>query len=425
MDESARSIIEKARETLQGNLKTGYSQRLGTSYKYICPSREHYFHQWFWDSCFHAIVLSHIDIDLAKNEIDSLLYAQKKDGFIPHIVYWDDHKYTASLSNLGQRLESKLSLFPSNSELIQPPLIAEAVEAIYKKSKDLHYLRRIVPQLKSYYLWLETHRDPDKDGLISIIAPYESGLDQSPSYDPILGTANKSQLYSSLVGRTVTFRNMMKNYNLAKIFQAGYFNVEDVLVNSIYIKNLQVISSLLFEVDDEDSARHFGRRALKSKEALIKKCYDREDRFFYDVFGSDDQKAKVKTIKGLMPIILDLPRSIVKDMVKNYLLSDTEFSSAFPVPTVAMSEPSFAPVPLTIKNEPILWRGPTWINTNWYIYNGLKKHGYKKEAENIKEKSINLIEKSGFSEFFNPLSGEGYGAHNFSWSTLVVDMILS
>ena len=425
MDESARSIIEKARETLQGNLKTGYSQRLGTSYKYICPSREHYFHQWFWDSSFHAIVLSHIDIDLAKNEIDSLLYAQKKDGFIPHIVYWDDHKYTASLSNLGQRLESKLSLFPSNSELIQPPLIAEAVEAIYKKSKDLHYLRRIVPQLKSYYLWLETHRDPDKDGLISIIAPYESGLDQSPSYDPILGTANKSQLYSSLVGRTVTFRNMMKNYNLAKIFQAGYFNVEDVLVNSIYIKNLQVISSLLFEVDDEDSARHFGRRALKSKEALIKKCYDREDRFFYDVFGSDDQKAKVKTIKGLMPIILDLPRSIVKDMVKNYLLSDTEFSSAFPVPTVAMSEPSFAPVPLTIKNEPILWRGPTWINTNWYIYNGLKKHGYKKEAENIKEKSINLIEKSGFSEFFNPLSGEGYGAHNFSWSTLVVDMILS
>ena len=316
MDESARSIIEKARETLQGNLKTGYSQRLGTSYKYICPSKEHYFHQWFWDSSFHAIVLSHIDIDLAKNEIDSLLYAQKKDGFIPHIVYWDDHKYTASLSNLGQRLESKLSLFPSNSELIQPPLIAEAVEAIYKKSKDLHYLRRIVPQLKSYYLWLETHRDPDKDGLISIIAPYESGLDQSPSYDPILGTANKSQLYSSLVGRTVTFRNMMKNYNLAKIFQAGYFNVEDVLVNSIYIKNLQVISSLLFEVDDEDSARHFGRRALKSKEALIKKCYDREDRFFYDVFGSDDQKAKVKTIKGLMPIILDLPRSIVKDMVK-------------------------------------------------------------------------------------------------------------
>jgi len=425
MKEAAQSIIERARETLQGNLKTGYSARLGTSYRYICPSKEHYFHQWFWDSSFHAIVLSHLDIDLAKNEIDSLLYAQKKDGFIPHIIYWDDHKYTASLSNLGQRLESKLSLFPSNSELIQPPLIAEAVEAIYKKSKDLHYLRRIAPKLKAYYLWLETCRDPDNDGLISIIAPYESGLDQSPSYDPILGTANKSQLYSSLVGRTVTFRNMMKNYNLAKIFQAGYFNVEDVLVNSIYIKNLQVISSLLFEVDDEDSARHFGRRALKSKEALIKKCYDREDRFFYDVFGSDDQKAKVKTIKGLMPIILDLPRSIVKDMVKNYLLSDTEFSSAFPVPTVAMSEPSFAPVPLTIKNEPILWRGPTWINTNWYIYNGLKKHGYKKEAENIKEKSINLIEKSGFSEFFNPLSGEGYGAHNFSWSTLVVDMILS
>src|SRR3990172_3355516 len=202
MDESARSIIEKARETLQGNLKTGYSQRLGTSYKYICPSKEHYFHQWFWDSCFHAIVLSHIDIDLAKNEIESLLFAQKKDGFIPHIIYWDGHKYTVSLSNLGQRLESKLSLFPSNSQLIQPPLIAQAVEAIYKKDKDIGFLRRVVPKLKSYYLWLSEHRDPDQDGLIAIIAPYESGLDQSPSYDPILGMSGGPPLVSSVIGRT-------------------------------------------------------------------------------------------------------------------------------------------------------------------------------------------------------------------------------
>ncbi len=425
MKESAQNLIDKAKQTLLGNLKTGYSQNFDTKYKYICPSNEHYFHQWFWDSCFHAIVLAHLDLDLAKNEIYSLLFAQTKDGFIPHIIYWDQHKYGSALSNLGQRLESKISLSPSNSQLIQPPLIAQAVEAIYAKEKNIEFLHKVVPKLKSYYLWLSKNRDPDGDGLISIIAPYESGLDQSPSYDEILGVSGKSQLLSALAGRTVTLRHLMKNYSLEKIFEANYFNVKDVLVNSIYIKNLQVLSKLLHETDNEESARSFHHMYTRSKEALIKKCYSKKDSFFYDLSGGNKIASKVKTIKGLFPIVLDLPKSIVKDVVKNHLLNEEEFGSVYPIPTVAMNEPSFSPLPVTVKSEPVIWRGPSWINTNWFLYNGLKKHGFYKEADNIKVKSVKMIEKSGYREFFNPFSGEGYGAHNFSWSTLIVDMLLS
>ena len=425
MRESAQNLIDKAKETLLGNLKTGYSQNFNTKYKYICPSKEHYSHQWFWDSSFHAIVLSHLDIDLAKNEIYSLLFAQQEDGFIPHIIYWDQHKYGSFLSNIGQRLESKFSLFPLNSQLIQPPLIAQAVEAIYKKDKDINFLHQVVPKLKAYYLWLSKKRDPDNDGLISIIASYESGLDQSPSYDKILGVSGKSQLLGALAGRTVTLRHLTRNYNLEKIFEADYFNVEDVLVNSIYIKNLQVLAKLLHEIDNEESARSFHHMYIRSKDALIKKCYSKKDNFFYDLSSGNKIISRVKTIKGLFPIILDLPKPIVKDVVKNHLLNGEEFSSVYPIPTVAMNEPSFSPSPLTVRNEPVIWRGPTWINTNWFLYNGLRKHGFYKEAENIKNKSVQMIEKSGFREFFNPFSGEGYGAHNFSWSTLIVDMLLS
>ena len=319
MKTAVPEIVESAKKVLWGNLKSGYSDWAGTNYKYICPSNEHYSHQWFWDSCFHAIVLTHFDLELAKNEIDSLLFAQKKEGFIPHIIYWDGHRYTVSLSNLGQRLESKLSLFPSNSQLIQPPLIAQAVEAIYKKDQDIHFLRRVVPKLKSYYLWLSKYRDPDQDGLIAIIAPYESGLDQSPSYDPILGMSGGPPLVSSVIGRTVTLRNLIRNYDLKKIFEADYFNVADVLVNSIYVKNLKVLSGLLHEIDHEEAARHFHYLSEKGKEALIKKCYDPKEAFFFDVYGDDDKKLRVKTIKGLMPLILDLPKRMVADITKKHL----------------------------------------------------------------------------------------------------------
>ena len=422
---SAQKIIDQAKETLHSNLKTGFSDWADTEYKYICPSKNHYQHQWFWDSCFHAITLSHLDLDLAKNEINSLLWAQRKDGFIPHIIYWNRHNYNNLLTNLGSRLESKFSLTPKSTELIQPPLIAQAVEAIYQKDKDINFLHQILPRLKSYYLWLANNRDPDGDGLISIIAPYESGLDQSPSYDAVLGTQGKSQLVGSLAGRSVTFRNLMRNYDLKKIFEADYFNVEDVLVNSIYIKNLQVLSNLFGEIDNEEAARHLHHLVVKGKESLIKKCYSREEAFFFDIYGHGDQMFKVKTIKGLLPLMLDLPKTIVRDIVTKHLMNNSEFNAPFPLPTVAMDEPTFSPVPLKIIGEPVLWRGPTWINLNWYIVAGLRKHGYKKEANHIVEKSVELVSKNGFREFFNPFSGEGYGAHNFSWSTLVVDMILS
>ncbi|MEX0622238.1 MAG: trehalase family glycosidase [Candidatus Woykebacteria bacterium] len=425
LNKAEGELIAKAEEVLRGNLKTGFSKWANTNYKYICPASGHYRHQWFWDSCFNAIVLSHLNIDLAKNEIRSLLKVQRENGFIPHIIYWDQHNHNNLLTSLGARLESKFSASPTTSELIQPPLIAQAVEAIYKKEKDVKFLQEVVPKLKAYYLWLSKYRDPDRDGLISIIAPYESGLDQSPAYDTVFGTANRSSLISALVGRSVTLRNLLRNYNTKKIFEDGYFNVEDVLVNSIYIKNLQVLSDLLHEIDNEEAARHFHHKALKGKETLIEHCYDKEDSFFYDMAGQSEKKIKAKTIKGLLPLILDLPKTVVGNIVKNHVLNNKEFSLPYPIPTVAASEASFAPAAKRFFGEPLLWRGPTWINTNWYIVSGLRKHGYKKEAEQIVEKSVELVQKSGFREFFNPFSGEGYGAHDFSWSTLVVDMLLS
>jgi glycogen debranching enzyme len=304
-------------------------------------------------------------------------------------------------------------------------LIAQAVEAVYKKEKNVKFLFEVVPKLKSYYLWLAKHRDPNENGLISIIAPYESGMDQSPSYGPVLGMHNKNQTVSAIVGRTITFRNMLRNYNLEKIFEADYFNVEDVLVNSIYIKNLEILSRLLHEIDQEEAARTFHHLAAKGKKALIEKCYDRREEFFFDRYSKEGKVAKVKTIKGLMPIILDIPKSIIEKIVKKHLRNKEQFDVPYPVPTVAVDEPSFAPAPAKIGKDPLLWRGPAWINTNWYLAKALARHGYKKDAEKIVEQSIALVQKNGFREFFNPLSGEGYGRRNFGWSTLVVDMILS
>ena len=424
MFDTKEDLIDEAKKVLYGNLRTGYSRWAKENYKYICPSYPHYPHQWFWDSCFHAIVLSHFDVELAKNEIRSLLKVQKDNGFIPHVIYWKATKFRRPLAGVGAMLESSPSFFPKTTDLIQPPLIAQSVEAIYKKEKDLNFLREVVPKLKKYYTWLSESRDPDQDGLISIIAPYESGLDQSPSYDPVLNIEGEHALLMAIAGRRVTFKNMLNKYNLEKIFEADYFSVEDVFVNSIYIFNLKILINLFHEIDNEKDARVFYNKYSKAKEALIRKCFDKESKIFFDLYSKDEKMAKVLTIKSLFPIILDIDKKYVSLLVKEHLLNTKEFDVAYPVPTVARNEPSFLPSPPLLAHEPIIWRGPTWVNTNWYLVKGLRKHGFEKEAEKIVRRTVDLIKLSGYREFFNPFSGEGYGAKHFGWSTLLVDMIV-
>ena len=60
---------------------------------------------------------------------------------------------------------------------------------------------------------------------------------------------------------------------------------------------------------------------------------------------------------------------------------------------------------------------------HWFIYKGLMRYGFTEEARLIRDKSIALLEHEGFREYFNPETGEGYGANNFTWGALVVDMM--
>ncbi len=34
-----------------------------------------------------------------------------------------------------------------------------------------------------------------------------------------------------------------------------------------------------------------------------------------------------------------------------------------------------------------------------------------------------MVERSGFREYFNPFTAEGYGSRDHAWSTIVLDMI--
>ena len=409
MDRAA--LEEGARRILLSNLRQGTADWNGKEYNFVCPSLTGYPFQWFWDSCFHAIALSHLDPDQAKAELRTLMSGAQPNGFIPHIIFWEMEKQPDFLN----RNIVGMAGDPHYSATMQPPIIAYAVERVYQKTGDEEFRREALPVLTGFYRWLREARDPDDDGLIAVIQPEEAGTDCSPKYDEILGLEELSNRgFITALSKVYAAYEPMRGDD-HKILAADLFHVEDVLVNSIYVFGLRSLARLL---GDAPEAAEFNQQADRTLNAMLEKCWDEEAGAFFDLSGVAEKPLRTVTISSFMPLILDdLPRAIVEWMVEKWISAPDHFWTPYPLPSVPASDPKFIP------GNPggFIWRGPIWINTNWFLSHALRGHGYPELADTIVEKSIECIEKSGFREYYHPYTAEGLGARDFGWSTLILD----
>ena len=400
-----------ARGILLGNLRRGVAGWNGKEFNFVCPSLTGYPFQWFWDSCFHAIALLHLDPEQAKAEMRTLMSGALPDGFIPHIIFWEMEKQPDFLS---RNIVGRTSDYYSAT--MQPPIIAYAVERIYQATGDEEFRAAALPVLVAYYRWLRRVRDPDDDGLIAVIQPEEAGTDCSPKYDDALGLEELSNQ-----GFIAALKKVYEAYEPLRgddrrILAADIFHFEDVLVNSIYAMGLRALARLLGTAPE---AREFQAEAYRTRDALLAKCWDEEAGAFFDLSGVAETPVKVVTISSLMPLVLeDLPQPIVVRLVERWLTAEEHFWTPYPVPSVPASDPKFMPG----NPRGFIWRGPSWVNTNWFLSHALRRHGYPEVAEVIVEKTLECVRLSGFREYYHPYTAEGLGARDFGWSTLVLDL---
>lgn len=418
-----KKIRQKVKGILDANFIEGYSKMFKSEYCFIKPSKSFYRFQFFWDSCFHVFILTCLggeEIVKAKRCFRSLFAMQRDTGFVGHIHYWNNVLPSRWTDIFQSRPDNGINLFREHtSALIQPPLVAQALMRIYKVSDDMDYLKEMLPKVKMYFDWLAKYRDYDNDGLITIITPFESGMDWKASYDPLVNFPRKKanrHLFVKMV--TVDFKNFLRNYNDEKIRKHDHFRVKDAGFNTIYIKNLRTLAELCKEVNDPDAAKYelLADKALKS---MIDLMYDDEDAAFYDVCTADNIKLRILTPTVFFPVVLKgIPDEIDKKVLDRHMFNKEEFHTEYPIPSLAINDPAFDP-----NQSMYLWRGPTWIVNNWFMHRFLLDKGYEEEASILVRAIVRLIEKSGFREYYNPFTGEGHGAKEFTWAGLVVDMI--
>ncbi|UXS67972.1 hypothetical protein MUA19_00620 [Staphylococcus chromogenes] len=120
----------------------------------------------------------------------------------------------------------------------------------------------------------------------------------------------------------------------------------------------------------------------------------------------DDNIIESKSILNFLPILVHkhLPLE-----AKNVLISKikNEYLTHWGITSEATNSPYFS--------EDSYWRGPIWAPTTFLIYNGIKEID-EALANEIKNRFIHLIEKSGFYENFNPINGNGLRGTAFTWT---------
>jgi hypothetical protein len=374
----------------------------GTPFGFTCPAPRRYPHQWYWDSCFHAIVWRHFEPQRAREELRTLVRAMSPEGLVPHTVFWG-----------GRARWRRAPLYATASPFgsfatahTQTPMLALAWELV--AGGDRGFEREGIAPLPRHYDWLASDRDPDGDGLVAILFPDESGLDDSPKYDPVYGRlAHHRPGYFRLVER-----HRRRGYSAHAMIERHDHHVEDVLFNVVYALSLRALHRMSGEA-------RFLRRAERAEAALMEHCWDQGRGLFFDLAGRSERRIQVSTWSSLAPLALPaLPERVRRRLGEEHLLDRRRYGAPVGIPSVSMEEPSFRAGFDRFR----CWRGPSWVNTSWLLVPPLRELGYEQEAARIVRSLADTLEREGFREYYNPLTGRGHGARDFGWSTLVVDL---
>jgi len=364
VDDKYRSTYAYAWWIMANNL-IGPQGRI--AYEAMMPSKLSYVGLWLWDSAMHALAFRHVDPELARNQIRAMLACQLDDGMLPDAVY--DEGVIATIDH------------PISAEVTKPPILAWAALKLHESDPDPDFLEEIYIPLVRWNAWWFAMNDDDVDGLVQYNHPYSSGLDDNPLWD---------------FGMPVESPDL----NTYLCVQMG---------------SLAEIAEIL-GIDFE--ARMWRKRASAIVQRMINDMWDEESGLFRALH--EENAVPVVTPFNLYPLWTGQLPNEIKERLLNHLTNPNAFWGEHSLPSVAYNDVNFDPQ--------TMWRGPVWVNINYFFIEALRQIGEIELANQLRDKTLNLImSHDSIYEYYNALSGEppDTAADVFGWTAAVfVDLAI-
>jgi hypothetical protein len=419
--------------------------------EWTCPSSTLYPHQWLWDSCFIAIGLARYDAKRAAGELRALFRGQWTNGMLPHMIFapdahdigsqrvWQSHRFPAAPRDVA------------TSCITQPPLVAIAAERVAAALPEVErspFLAELFPKLVAYHSWCYRERDLDGSGLVTLIHPWECGLDSTPPWmDALramrmplwLRAAERLRLARLLRSLRYDTRQLpaadrtsdddgLRMLALAVHAKAYDFElrriprddravlIEDVAFNSLLAaanRSLAAIAPAIGESLPAELAASMARTTT-----TLEQLWHEPTQAYCSRNAVTGAVLTPRTVATFLPLWAGVVDTARADQLVALLRRPEAYWPEFPVPSV--------PLEATHYQETRYWKGPTWVNTNWAIIQGLRESGASgatELAEELRTRTVAMVARSGFFEYFSARTGEGHGATDFSWTAaLAIDL---
>lgn len=407
------------------------------------PSQNMYPHAWLWDSAFISIGLRHISPVRAATELNTIFDGQWKNGMIANMRLGQTSldRYVWSSRRSPDAHDSI-----HTSGVSQPPMLAEAVQKVSQRldsDERKKFIDQSLGRLVAFHEWIYAERSPFGSGLFAAVHPWETGMENTPPWMEHMksldwGLDGKllkkiGQIANGLRRDTVHtpahqrankdegalfFLSAMKlrnaRYNSAFLAKTHPLHVEDIALNSIFVRNNQILSELAEEYSMPLPERLQQNMALTRY--ALNELWDTEDGMYYSRDAVTKKLLKIPTVASLLPVYAGtIPQNHLSSLAGHLQNAET-FGLPFGAPTVPANSDYYRP-----KNY---WSAPTWVNINWLLIDGLQRAGQEKLASRMKDKTIRMVSVGGMHEYFDAQTAEGLGAKDFSWTAaLVLDLL--
>ena len=254
-------------------------------------------------------------------------------------------------------------------------MLAWSAWKLYEKDGDREFLNEIYEPIVRCNRWWYEKSDLDGNGLCEYSHPFSSGLDDSPLWDDGMP-------------------------------------VESPDLNTYLYLQQEALARIAAVIGEKDDVQTWQQQAHTTAQRMIESSWDEESGFFWATHNG--ARVNVRTPFSLFPLLTgQLPPEISARLVA-HLTDERQFWSRYPVPTVAMDDPKY--------NPRQMWRGPTWVNVNYLLIEGLQRSGYPDLARELRRRTLDLIGgQDDIYEYYDPESGENppMAASTFGWSSAI------
>ncbi len=339
---------------------------------------------FLWDDAFVSWFSLNLDPNLITSTLDFWysLQIQKgpNKGLIPREVR--NSNYSLVDENLLEKEINPLSLHPLSSDQVFGPYLLGKVEIeLYKKTKDLNRLKKILPYQTNYFNWIETHRKTEKFfARVNQVCPIYSwsnlgsGMDNSPR-----GGSDSDGLHDS-----------------------GWF---DLAAQQVSLAG--DIAQIAMIIKDHDTFNQYDR-IHDTLSSSVHTCYfDKKLSLWFDMAPDGSLETQNPTAASFWGIYAGLAgRQELHLIFDQWLNNPQRFGGNPPLPSLPRDHPLFSP-------DGQYWQGGAWPPLWWVVIYGLKESGLAVESRKLSKEVMatmeSVYEDSGsVFEFYAPsLNSQG------------------